>query len=106
MIGLLELVEELIYACCYSFVLALWAVFLIFMTIPMCMISILMLELVLGAANMFINMVLYFSPSSSTLLEPCKTVIFDFREFILPKMHSYVDHFVRNNPVPNSPEFP
>ena len=93
MIGLLELVEGLIYACCYSFVLALWAIFLFFMTLPICMISMLMLKLVLGAAYMLIDMILYFSPSSSTALSPCKTVIYDFSEFIFPIMRSYVDRF-------------
>ena len=97
MIGLLELVEALIYAFFYSLVLALWALFLVFIAGPMmCMISMLILKMVLGAANMFINMILYFSPSCSIVLGPCKTVIFDFSKFIFPTIQSYIDYIFRN----------
>ena len=93
MIELFELFEGLIYACGYTFVLALWALFLFFIAGPtMCMISMLILKMVLGAANMFINMILYFSPSCSTVLGPCKTVIFDFSRFIFPTIQSYLDY--------------
>ena len=96
MIGLLELVEALIYAFFYSLVLALWALFLVFIAGPMmCMISMLILKMVLGAFSMLINMALYFNLSSSSDLEPFKTVIFDFGEFIFPPMHSYMDLIFR-----------
>ena len=92
MIGLLELFEGLIYACCYTFVLVLWALFLLFIAGPVvCMLSMLMLKMMLGAANMFINTILYFNLSSSSDLEPFKTVILDLSEFIFPMMQSYLD---------------
>ena len=96
MIRLSELFDELIYACGYTLVLALWALFLFYIAGPtMCMISMLILKMVLGTFSMLINVALYFNLSSSSDLEPFKTVIFDFSEFIFPPMHSYMDFIFR-----------
>ena len=51
------------------------------------------LGLVLGAALLLVvfNLVLYFDPSSSTLLESFKTAIIDFGGFIFPLMFSFME---------------
>ena len=98
MIGLMDLFIGLIYACLYLFVLALWAAFFILIICPIvCMIVMLVLGLVLGAVILLINLVLYFDPSSSTLLEPCKTAINDFGEFIFPLVDSFMEHIRKFN---------
>lgn len=98
MIGLIDLFIGLIYACLYICVLALWAAFLIMIICPiMCMIVMLVLGLVLGAVILLINLILYFDPSSSTLLEPCKTAIIDFGKFIFPLMDSFIEHICKFN---------
>jgi len=78
-------------------VLALWAAFLIMIVLPIvCLIVMMILGLVLGSAVLFINLVLYFDPSSSTLLGPIKTTITDFGGFIFPLMFSFMEHHQRH----------
>ena len=105
MIGLFDLLGGLIYAYFYILVLALWVAFLIMIVCPIvCMIVMLVLGLVLGAVILFINLVLYFDPSSSTLLEPCKTAIIDFGGFIARSMlifGTFMKHV--HNQQPSSP---